>query len=98
MPPTGDEATDFRNGCAAIQAAILQTLLQANAQPRDIKIQWREPASLAITPQVAVFDVWANGRLVELEVTQQRVLASYEKVSEPALLRAIRDLAHQLTR
>jgi hypothetical protein len=66
--------------------------------PTDIKIRWREPASLVPTPQVAVFDVWVKKRLVELEVTRQRVLASHEKVGDPALLRAIRDLAYQLTR
>jgi hypothetical protein len=96
MSPTGNQATDFRNGCVAIQADIRAKLLQAKVRPKDIKIRWREPASLVPTPQIAVFDVWVSGRLVELEVTQQRVLASHENVGDPQLIRAVWDVVNKL--
>jgi hypothetical protein len=95
---TGNDPVDFRNGCMAIQAAIKSTLLNSAAQPKEIRIRWREPTSLTPTPRVAVFDVWFNRRLVELEVTRERVLASYESVGNPQLLRTINDLAERLTR
>ncbi len=97
MLRTGDDARDFRSGCIAIQAAIKDAMAQSNIPAKNVNVSWAEPVSLSPTPQVANFTVTANGRTVTLEITQRRVLNSYERVGDPELLHAIRELAHQLT-
>jgi hypothetical protein len=96
MPRTGNDAKDFHSGYVAIQAAIKQALAMADVPAKNVNVSWAEPMSPL--PQVGNFTVTANGRTVTLEITRKRVISSYERVGDPELLKAIRDLAHQLTR
>ncbi len=97
MPRTGDDAKDFRSGCVAIQAAIKQALAMADVPAKNVNVSWAEPRA-PLPLQVGNFTVTANGRTVTLEITRKRVIDSYERVGDPELLKAIHDLAHQLTR
>jgi hypothetical protein len=96
MLRTGDDAKDFRSGCVAIQAAIKQALAMAGVPAKNVNVSWAEPMSPV--PQVGNFTATANGRTITLEITRKRVIDSFERVGDPELLKAIRDLAHQLTR
>jgi hypothetical protein len=96
MPRTGNDAKDFHSGCITIQAAIKEALAMAHIPAKNVNVSWAEPRSPV--PQVGNFTVTANGRTVTLEITRKRVIESYERVGEPELLQAIKDLAHQLTK
>jgi hypothetical protein len=96
MLRTGDDAKDFHSGCVAIQAAIKHAVAAAGVPAKNVSVSWTEPRSPVL--QVGSFTVTAGGRTVTLEITRKRVIDSYERVGDPGLLRAIRDLAYQLTR
>ena len=98
MPRTGDDVRDFHSGCVAIQNAVKAAIAQANIPVKDVRVSWAEPYSGPPVPQVANITVTVNGRTATLEVTRKRVLDSYEKVGDPELLRAIREMAYNLTR
>jgi hypothetical protein len=98
MPRTGNDVRDFHSGCVAIQIAIKAAIAQADIPAKNVRVSWAEPYSGPPVPQAAKITVTANGRTATLEVTRNRVIDSYEKVGDPELLRAIRELAYNLTR
>lgn len=97
MPRTGD-VLDFHSGCVAIKKAIEAAIAQADIPAKGVKVSWADPYSGPPVPQVANITVIANGRTAKLEISRERVLDSYEKVGDPELLKAIRELAYNLTR